>query len=96
MKKHNDQKIKDVLQELAGQRQFRGKLKLTKIQSSWETLMGPKISSYTNKISLRNRTVYIDLTSAPLKQELSMAKAQIVERLNEELGEEFVKEVVIR
>lgn len=96
MKKHNDQNIKDVLKALAGQRQFRGKLKIAKIRASWEKLMGPTISGYTTDISLRKKTVYLKLSSAPLKQELNMSREKIKNILNEELGEEFIEEVVIR
>ena len=96
MKKHNDQKIKDVLKALADQRQLKGKLRLTKIRSSWSELMGPTISGYTTDINLRKNTLYITLNSAPLKQELSMGKEKIKRLLNETLGEEFLEEVVIR
>ena len=96
MKKHNDQNIKEVLKELMGQRQLGGKLRLTKIRSSWGELMGPTISGYTTNIGLRKNTVYINLNSAPLKQELNMSKEKIIRLLNEALGEEYVKEVVIR
>lgn len=96
MKKHNDQNIKEVLKELMGQRQLGGKLRLTKIRSSWEELMGPTISGYTTNIGLRKHTVYISLNSAPLRQELNMSKEKIVGLLNEALGEEYVKEVVIK
>lgn len=96
MKKHNDQPIKDVLKDLMSQRQLRSKLKLTKIRSSWPELMGPTISGYTTEISLRKRTLYISLNSAPLKQELSMGKEKILRLMNETLGEEFLEAVVIR
>ncbi len=96
MKKHNDQIIKDVLKDMMSQRQLRTKLKLTKIRTSWPELMGPTISGYTTELSLRKQTLYISLNSAPLKQELSMGKEKIRRLLNETLGEEFLKEVVIR
>ncbi len=96
MKKHNDQSLKEVLQALAAQRQLRGKLKLTKLRSAWPELMGPTIAGYTTQINLRQQTVYITLTSAPLRQELNLGREKIKRLLNEALGEEFLKEVVIR
>ncbi|HNJ90622.1 MAG TPA: DciA family protein [Chitinophagales bacterium] len=39
-------------------------------------------------------TIYIN--SAPLKQDLGFSKQQIIDRVNEELGERVVKEVAIR
>ena len=96
MKKHNDQKIDEVLKDLAAQRQLSSKLKLTKIRNSWAQLMGPTISGYTTQINLRQRTLYLSLNSAPLKQELTMGKDKIKNLLNEMLEEEYIEEVVIR
>jgi hypothetical protein len=58
--------------------------------------MGKTISTYTSNISVRKNVLYLTILSAPLKQELSYAKDKIKLRLNEELGEEFIREVVIR
>ncbi|MEL6635534.1 MAG: DUF721 domain-containing protein [Bacteroidota bacterium] len=96
MKKHNDQSLKEVLQALTAQRQLRGKLKLTQLRRAWPRLMGPTISGYTTDLSLRQQTLYIHLNSAPLRQELNLGREKIRHLLNEELGEEFLREVVIR
>ena len=96
MKKHNDHSLKEVLQALAAQRQLRGKLKLTQLRTAWPRLMGPTISGYTTDLKLRQQTLYISLNSAPLRQELNLGREKILRLLNEELGEEFLREVVIR
>jgi hypothetical protein len=45
---------------------------------------------------VRKGVLYLQILSAPLKHELSFAKDKIRALLNEHLGEEFIKEVVIR
>ena len=72
------------------------KLHQTKIRTVWAELMGPTINGYTRSLSLRKNTLYINLDSAPLKQELSYGKEKIVDLLNEALGEAYIKTVVIR
>lgn len=68
----------------------------TRVKMLWEKLMGKTISTYTSNISVRKNVLYLTILSAPLKHELSYGKEKIKTLLNEELGEEFIKEVVIR
>lgn len=93
----NDKPIKQVLEDLMSSNKKIGKGYATKrIKVAWKEKMGPTINSYTKKIFLSKGCLYINITSAPLRQELSMSKANIIEMLNQELGAVMIKEVVIR
>ena len=48
------------------------------------------------QIMVRKGVLYISILSAPLKHELSYAKDKIRDLMNAELGEDFIKDVVIR
>jgi len=96
MKKHNDQRIDEVLKNLVGGYKHKSKLYKNKLATTWENMMGATIAKYTSRISIRNKKLFITIDSAPLKQELSFAKEKIKKVMNEELGEQFIDEVVIR
>lgn len=96
MKKHNDQRIDEVLKNLVGGYKYKSKLYKNKLTTTWETLMGATISKYTSRISIRNKKLFVTIDSSPLKQELSFAKDKIKNLMNEELGENYIEEVVIR
>ena len=95
IKKTNDQKISEVLKQMVNSSRLKPKLTQTKIQESWSRLMGPSISRYTKKIGLRKKKLYITIDSAALKNELMYAREKIKKMLNEELGEEYIEEVII-
>ena len=95
MKRHNDQKINEVLKEMVNSKKLKPKLHQTKIKSVWEEIMGPSISKYTQQISLRRNKLYLTIESGPLKQELSYGKEKIKNIMNEALGEAYIEEVVI-
>ncbi len=96
MKKHNDQILKDVLKDMVDTYKLKPKLNQLKVRQVWEEQMGPSITNYTTEIYLRKNKLYITISSAPLKQELSYAKEKIISFLNEALAEEYIKEVIIR
>jgi predicted nucleic acid-binding Zn ribbon protein len=95
MKRHNDQKIGDALKDMLDKYRLNSKFNQTKIKSLWESLMGPSISRYTKDIVVRRKKLFVTLESSPLKQELSLGKEKIKNIINDELGEEFIEEVVI-
>lgn len=66
------------------------------ISDVWEQIMGKTIAKYTEKIEIINHTLFISTTIAPLRNELLYQKDKIIQRVNEALGENLIKEVVIR
>jgi hypothetical protein len=96
MKKSNEQPLKEVLHQMIDAYRLRPKLHQTKIRTLWGQVMGAGIDRYTTNIRLQGRVLFISIASAPLRQELSYGKEKIRKILNEELGEAYIEEVVIR
>lgn len=95
--KKNDKSIADVLQDFMKANKKVSKGYYTKqIKIIWKEAMGPTIYSYTKSIYFSKSILYINITSSPLRQELLMSKNKIITLFNEKLGNNFLKEVVIR
>lgn len=88
--------MSDALKHFMKNPRIKGSMQALQIEEVWENLMGKTIAKYTDKIQIYGTTLYITTTVAPLKQELLYQKEQIVARVNEALGENTVKEVVIK
>lgn len=71
-------------------------IRAIQIEEVWEKVMGKTIAKYTDKIEIINRTLFIHTHVGPLKNELSYQKPQIIQRLNEALGENIITQVVIQ
>lgn len=65
------------------------------IEEEWVKLMGPGVKSYTEKISLKGGTLMVKISSASLRTELDYGKEKIVSMMNEALGEELIKKVIL-
>ena len=66
------------------------------IEEIWGNIMGKTIARYTEKIQIINHTLIIKTHVGPLKQELMYQKDKIILRVNEALGENVIKEVVVQ
>ena len=94
--KRDEQNIKDVIGSFLKTSRLSGKLANQKIIDGWEKIMGKMIAKHTKQISIYDKKLYLHLDSAPLKQELFYSREKIVQMLNEEAGEEVIKEIVFR
>ncbi|GGF74312.1 DUF721 domain-containing protein [Wenyingzhuangia marina] len=65
------------------------------VEEEWVKLMGPGVKSYTEKISLKGGTLIVKISSAALRTELSYGKEKILTMMNEALGEELIKKVIL-
>lgn len=72
------------------------KLKEVGIVSEWESLMGKTVAVRTSNIYIRNRILYVNVTSSVLRNELLMMRNDIIKKLNERAGEVVVEQMVIR
>lgn len=93
---NNEISIGDALKQFLNNSRLKTKLHEVRIQECWEKIMGKTISRYTDSIQLIEGKLVIATAIAPLKQELSYSKSKIIQLLNEEFGEEVVKEVIVK
>jgi hypothetical protein len=92
----NEISIGEALRLFLKKSKLGGNMQALQITQIWEQLMGKTIAKYTDKIEIYNDKLIIYTNVAPLKQELSYQKEQIIERVNEALHENVIKEVVIK
>ena len=65
-------------------------------EAAWKDVMGEAVSRKTRFIRVRDGVMVIELDSAPMKEEFLMAKTRIRTLMNEHLGREAIREVIIR
>ena len=95
MQGDNNRPLKEWLQVFAHSPQLRDRLYQTRVEKLWVEVMGPLVSGYTRKIRLEDQVLYIKVDSAPLKNELTIMRESIKTRINEQLGEDYIREVKI-
>ena len=94
--RHNETDLKAAIKAMLDHYKLKSKYQQTRIKQLWPALMGPAIKQYTTDLRISRRVLYVSISSAALKQELSMGTEKIRRLLNEELGEEYLESVVIR
>ncbi len=88
--------LQDAIKQFLQKSRLKTGIQAIRIEEVWEEIMGKTIAKYTDKIQIINSTLFITTSVAPLKNELLYQKEQIIERVNDALGEKTIKEVVIK
>lgn len=92
----NESSISEVLQQFIQVNRLEAGMDKIDVEQAWKNLMGNGVNSYTQEVILKGTTLYVKLTSAVLREELSYGKQKIIIMLNEELRKEVVKDLVFR
>lgn len=92
----NESSISDVLKEIIEVNKLDKGLNQISVADAWKNLMGNGVNNYTRNVLLKGSTLYVELTSSVLREELSYGKDKIIKMINEELKREVVKDVVLK
>ncbi|MDI1317256.1 DUF721 domain-containing protein [Flavobacterium sp.] len=92
----NEGTIGEVLKQFIEKNKLQSGMDKIDVQDAWKSLMGNGVNTYTKEVVLKGSTLYVSLTSAVLRQELSYGKEKIIKMINEEIGKEVVTDVILR
>lgn len=88
--------ISDILKEFVDHNHLQTGLDKVNVRDAWTQMMGNGVNNYTTAIQLERDTLYVQLSSSVLREELSYGKEKIIAMLNESLGKELIKKLVLR
>ncbi len=96
MKRSNTQTLSEVLNDFFSENPaVAEKLAENRLMNAWETTLGKVTSRYTEKLYLRNKTLYVSLSSAVLRNELSLCRSDLIVKLNKEAGMDVINQIVL-
>ena len=64
-----------------------------RITQAWPEVMGNVISRYTKQVCVRDGKLQVQITSAPLRQNLKMEHKRIAQKLNDHVGSIVISDV---
>ena len=92
-KKKNPVSVKNVIDKILLNKKLNNGLLELRIKDAWKNVMGKNVNTYTTNIKLNKEIIFVKLSSAPLKNELVYRADTIIKLLNNELGQERIKEI---
>ena len=91
----NNLELKNLINTFLKKNKLEKGLLNIEVKKAWFDLMNNGVANYTSDVSLRNKTLYIKLSSAALKEELSYGKEKLIKLINEKLEDDIVEKIVL-
>ena len=87
--------LDEVLKKLLREEGLEMPLLQKRLVDAWEVVTGNVVSRYTAEKYIRNQTLFVKITNPALRQDLSMMRAQLVKRLNGQVGSFVISDIRI-
>jgi len=88
--------LKEALEEFFRQNPRIGRsVTRARVAEAWMELLDAESKPYMTRIRFRGGTLFVKVNSAPLRENLDRQKNELLQRLNEKLGEPLVQKIVI-
>ncbi|GAB3007234.1 hypothetical protein GCM10027284_26620 [Cyclobacterium sediminis] len=87
--------LKEVFEELLDAYRLKDKFSEKTVVKEWGQLMGKTVASRTQSLSVRQKILYVKITSGPLKKEMMMNKSKVLTLIEDKYGKGVIKDLVI-
>lgn len=85
--------LSDVLNSFMRQNGLETPLLQKRTIDAWDTVVGQGVVRYTTEKYIRNQTLFIRITNPALRQDLSMMRSRLLQRIREAVGSEVVTDI---
>jgi predicted nucleic acid-binding Zn ribbon protein len=94
VRKKNTEQLRDVINQFLKQQKLDKPLYEKRLIDAWPLVLGNNIMQYTSNLSIKKRVLYVTLTSAVLRHDLFLSRAEIVKSLNHQVGFEIIDDII--
>ena len=91
----NERTLKEIFGQIIRNHGATHQLKAAQIKANWQKIVWRIIAIHTTKLQLKDTTLYIEVDSAPIRNELYMQREHLCQLINQELGENYVEKIVL-
>ena len=93
---NENMKLSEALENFVSTNKLQKGLDKVNVKDVWNEQMGPGIVKYTTAIKLEGNTLFVQLSSSVLREELSYGREKIIKMLNEALKKDLISKLVLR
>ncbi|MFZ1979128.1 MAG: DUF721 domain-containing protein [Bacteroidota bacterium] len=88
-----EKSIDAVLRELIASLGIEEKLQEYDAVNRWNEIMGEQIAKSSNAVSIKQGILHVHVQSGPWRNELTIRKKEIIDKINASIGSDIVKDI---
>jgi len=95
MRSNEEQKFGELLKGVYKKMKITDSVEQHRVKEAWEKRFGLTFASYVTKFVYKNNIITIGISSDVLRHELFLDRSKIVKQINEEIGYQMIKKVIL-
>jgi len=96
MRKKNTELLSDVIRQVLKEQHLDKPLYEKRLIDAWPLVLGSNIMQYTSDLTIKNKVLYVSLTSSVLRHDLFISRDEIKKSLNKQVGAEVIVDIKFR
>jgi predicted nucleic acid-binding Zn ribbon protein len=96
MRKSETQNIAEILKQLTSTLHLDKKLSEHRMINTWQEVVGTLVAKNTREIYIKDRVLFVHLSSSIVRSELMMIRSGLIKALNDKAGAKVIDEIVIK
>lgn len=96
MRKKNTELLSEVIRQVLKEQKLDSPLNEKRLIDAWPLVLGSNIVQYTSDLTIKNKILYVSLTSSVLRHDLFLSREEIKRSLNKQVGAEVIQDIVFR
>ena len=96
MRGNNTRYVGDIIRKLMKNPKLAEKMDQLDALDVWKELIGKNLQKFVIGAKMHKGSLYVKLSSSVLRNELSYKKSELKEQINQKLGKEIVKEIILK
>ena len=96
MRGNNTHYVGDIIRKLMKNPKLAEKMDQLDALDVWKELIGKNLQKFVIGAKMHKGNLYVKLSSSVLRNELSYKKSELKEQINQKLGKEIVKEIILK
>ena len=96
MKSSSPKRIGDLIPALLEQLGLSRGIRDHQVLEQWPEIVGPKIAEVTVAERIRDGKLWVSVSHPAWRNELSFMKRELIDKVNQAIGEEIVRDIIFR
>lgn len=92
----NERPLREVIREFVEVYRLKNKINQYRLIEKWEEVVGKMIAKHTKGLSVSRRTLYVEMDSSIVRNEVYLLKSKIIAELNKGFNETIIDNMVLK
>lgn len=96
MRRTDSETVQDVVYRFLREQGLEMPLNEYRIVRAWNAVIDKTISQYTTGLRIYNQVLFVTVASASVRNEIMMRRSALVKVLNDKVGAQVIRDIMVR